>query len=96
MIIPLTEEKLPADCVVFKHSSRCNISAAAAAEVESYPWKKPLFWINVIEQRALSDWVRDTFGIPHASPQLLNIVGGKVVEVLSHADIHWEKFRSLE
>ena len=95
MIIPLTEEKLPADCLVYKHSTRCPISAAAGSEVESFPWKKPIYWINVIEQRELSNWVQKEFKVPHASPQLLNISGGKVVKVLSHGDINWENFSSL-
>ena len=34
-IIPMTEKALPEDCVVFKHSTTCPISASAAKEVRA-------------------------------------------------------------
>ena len=34
-IIPLVEHALPADCLVFKHSTTCPVSAEAAREVRA-------------------------------------------------------------
>ena len=86
-IIDLGETELPADCYVFKHSTSCPISARAATVVRSHEFSLPLYWINVIEGRALSNWVADEYDVPHQSPQLLEIRDGKVVRVLSHGYI---------
>ena len=44
-------------------------------------------WINVREQRDLSNWVAATYGVVHESPQLILIRGGKPVQVWSHYDV---------
>ncbi len=95
MIENLSEKKLPENCFVFKHSTRCPISANAAAEVKGFTWAETLYWINVVEQRELSDWVRDTYGVEHQSPQLIRIVGGKPAAVLNHHKIREENFTSF-
>lgn len=87
-IIDLNKEELPADGYVFKHSTRCGVSAGAAAAVRSRELDLPVYWVNVIEQRAISDWVSKTLGVRHESPQLIEIRGGKVVRVLSHGEIN--------
>lgn len=86
-IISLTAEELPADCYVFKHSTQCGRSAAAAAAVKAHSFPLPLYWINVIEQRPLSNWVAAGFQVAHESPQLLALRGGKVVKVWNHSAI---------
>jgi bacillithiol system protein YtxJ len=90
-IIDLRREQLPADCFVFKHSTACPISARAAGIVKAHEFSLPLYWINVIEQRSLSNWVADEYEVTHASPQLLEIRGGKAVRVLSHGYIRSEE-----
>ena len=87
MIQELTDEQLPDTCAVFKHSTRCPVSSAAAAEVRAYSWPIPLYWVNVIEQRPLSHWVRDEYGVQHESPQLIFLKDGEVAAVLNHGDI---------
>ncbi|MCY4485087.1 MAG: DUF2847 family protein [Spirochaetaceae bacterium] len=86
-IIPLETEELAADCYVYKHSTACPISAAAADVVRGYSFDLPLYWVNVIEQRPLSNWVADTYGVRHQSPQLLKISGGRVEQQWSHFSI---------
>ena len=83
-IIPLQTPELAADCYVYKHSTACPISAAAADVVRGYSFDRPLYWVNVIEQRPLSNWVADAYGVRHQSPQLLKISGGHVEEHWSH------------
>ena len=86
-ILDLAEQSLPSDCYVFKHSTSCPTSAAAARVVRAHAFDLPLYWINVIEQRALSNWVASTYGVRHESPQLLEIRGGAVKKALSHYEI---------
>ena len=86
-ILELKDSALPMDCYVFKHSTRCPTSAAAARVVRAHVFDVPLYWINVIEQRALSDWVASAYAVRHESPQLLEIRGGVVKRSLSHYEI---------
>lgn len=83
-IIPLQTRELAADCYVFKHSTACPISAAAAEVVRGHSFDRPLYWVNVIEQRPLSNWVADAYGVRHQSPQLLKISGGSIEQQWSH------------
>ena len=86
-IIPLQARELAAECYVYKHSTACPISAAAADVVRGYSFDLPVYWVNVIEQRPLSNWVADAYGVRHQSPQLLKISGGHVAQHWSHFDI---------
>ena len=58
-IIDLQETNLPNNCYVFKHSTACPVSFSAADEVKAASQSKsfdlPLYWINVREQRELSN-----------------------------------------
>lgn len=89
MILELCEKRLPENCYVFKHSTRCPISSSAAhvVKVAQETLTVPLYWINVIEQRELSNWLADTYGVEHHSPQLLLIRGGRVEESWTHGAI---------
>lgn len=86
-IIPLTNESLPTDCFVFKHSTACPVSSAAADEVRSLELNEPIYWVNVIEQRPLSNWIAERYKIRHESPQLLRIQSDGVVKVWNHRQI---------
>ncbi len=83
----LQAKDLPQDCFVFKHSTACPISRMAADEVKSTDFELPLYWINVIQQRDLSNWVATTYAVRHESPQLLLIKNGKVQQVWNHHEI---------
>lgn len=78
---------LPSDCYVYKHSTACPVSAAAAQVVESTDFDLPVFRVDVIEQRKLSDQVAKRYGVRHESPQLLKVEGGAATTVLSHHQI---------
>lgn len=87
-IIPLVERALPADCLVFKHSTTCPVSAEAAREVRALDAVLPVYQVNVREQRDLSNWVASTYGVTHQSPQLILLRGGKAVRSWSHWDVN--------
>jgi bacillithiol system protein YtxJ len=86
-IIALQEKALPPACWVFKHSTSCPISARAAQEVEALQSALPVYWVNVREQRELSSWVAETYGVRHESPQLILLEGGRVRGTWSHFEI---------
>ena len=81
------KSELPADCYIDKHSTACPVAAAAAQVVESTAFDLPVYWVNVIEQRRLSNQVADRYGVRHESPQLLKIEQGSATTVLSHRQI---------
>ena len=81
------KSELPADCYIYKHSTACPVSAAAAQVVESTAFDLPVYWVNVIEQRKLSNQVAKRYGVRHESPQLLKIEQGSATTVLSHHQI---------
>ena len=91
-IIQLAETKLPENCYVFKHSTRCPVSFAAADEVKAAEFALPLYWINVVEQRPFSNWFASEFSVEHASPQLILVQAGVAVRSWSHGEIKKDVF----
>lgn len=83
---------------IFKHSTRCPVSAHAAGEVETFdrttcaPGRASapgapgvtLARVLVVEQRPVSLWIAERLQTPHASPQVMLVSGGKVVWSASH------------
>jgi bacillithiol system protein YtxJ len=84
----MSDMSLPQDCIVYKHSTTCGISANAAKEVRAMTTALPIYWINVREQRPLSLWVADTYKVEHQSPQLILIRNGKAEQVWSHYEVN--------
>jgi bacillithiol system protein YtxJ len=78
-------------CLIFKHSTRCNISAIAKFRLEEH-WAfdattiQP-FYLDLIEHRTLSAQIAEDFQVHHESPQVLLIVDGECVYDASHLDI---------
>ncbi len=76
--------------VIFKHSTRCPISAAAHSEVEDFAAKHPevpIYLVKVIQSREASDQVAQRFGIPHESPQVLVFREGDLAWHGSHYEV---------
>jgi len=76
--------------VLFKHSTRCPVSAYVIDEVmafaEDHPeW--PVYLLKVIEQRPLSNEVSEELGIRHESPQALVLHQGQVRWHGSHNEV---------
>ena len=86
-IVPMSEKRLPADCLVFKHSTTCPISASAAEQVRTLETDLPIYWVNVREQRDLSNWVAEAYDVIHESPQLILIRGGAQKRVWNHYSV---------
>ena len=77
---------------IFKHSTRCPISAGAFGRVRDYldrapETDPPMYLLKVVESRAASNAVAEALGVPHESPQLLLVDKGECVWATSHHTI---------
>lgn len=78
--------------LVFKHSTRCPISAAAHREWQAFlaspeAGRAAHFWVRVIQERPVSLALAGRVGVPHQSPQALLIKDGRAVWYDSHYGI---------
>lgn len=76
---------------IFKHSTRCPISAAAKARME-HSWEEensgvPVYYVDVIQDRGLSNELAEHFSVVHQSPQILLIKNGQCIYNASHTGI---------
>ena len=82
--------------VLFKHSTRCPVSAYVIDEVmefaEEHPeW--PVYVLKVIEQRPLSNEATERLGVRHESPQAFVLHQGRVRWHGSHNEITADALR---
>ena len=83
-------------CWIFKHSTRCSISGAAAKEVEALATRLPVYRILVIENRPTSLAIAARLGIEHASPQAILLRDGRPVWSATHWAITREALAAAE
>ena len=81
--------------VIFKHSTRCSISMMVKKRFE-LDWDKlpadlPLYFLDLIKHRDLSNQVASEYSVHHESPQLLLIKDGECLLDLSHGEISVEE-----
>jgi bacillithiol system protein YtxJ len=78
-------------CIIFKHNTTCPISRSVIKKLEQdadlLPQKTPVYVLDLLSHRNISDAIADTFSIPHESPQLLLIKDGKCIFNQSLYDI---------
>jgi bacillithiol system protein YtxJ len=96
-----TEEQIKSICeeskeqpvLIFKHSTRCSISATVLNRLERN-WQssdeltaiKP-YYLDLISYRNISNQIASYFGVEHESPQILLVHNGKPKLVRSHMAI---------
>lgn len=75
--------------VIFKHSTRCSISAVALQRMQkvAQPADIDFYFLDLLVYRNLSNKISDTFKIDHESPQVLVIKDGDCVYEESHLGI---------
>lgn len=94
----IREESRQHPVLIFKHSTRCSISATAKARMERN-WKQEevadtnLYFLDLIANRSLSNEVAGYFDVPHQSPQVLLISKGECMYDASHFDISFDEIR---
>jgi bacillithiol system protein YtxJ len=76
--------------IIYKHSTRCAVSAAAMREIQAFASESPeapLYAIDVHAGADASNELEDRTDVPHESPQLIITSDGAVAWHASHWDI---------
>jgi bacillithiol system protein YtxJ len=81
--------------IIFKHSTRCSISLMAKRrfemELDKLPENLPLYFLDLIKYRDISNQIAQDFQVHHQSPQLLLIKDGECILDQSHSGISLEE-----
>ncbi len=79
--------------LIFKHSTRCNISSMAKNRLErsAEPTNVDFYYLDLIAHRQLSYKIAEEFNIEHQSPQVLLIKNKKCIYNESHNGIAMEE-----
>ncbi|MBF6642068.1 bacillithiol system redox-active protein YtxJ [Flavobacterium sp. J49] len=77
--------------IIFKHSTRCGISRMTLKQFENEYELEDLvtpYFLDLLENRDISNEVAKRFDIEHQSPQLILIKNGRATYNASHSDIY--------
>lgn len=85
----IIEQSNSSPVIIFKHSTRCSISAMAKSRLykEQTPENITFYYLDLIAYRSLSNKIADVFSVVHESPQVLLIKNGECVYEESHNGI---------
>ena len=84
--------------LIFKHSTRCNISRTSLDRLERN-WKEEemggvqLYFLDLISYREISARIAEEFGVEHESPQVLIIRDERSTYDRSHFEIDYQQIR---
>ena len=91
----LTEESRDLAVGIFKHSTRCSISATALNRLErKWPQTQSnvkMYYLDLLAHRDISNTVAEKYGIRHESPQFILLKNGEAVYHESHYGITAEE-----
>ena len=82
--------------IIFKHSTRCSISRMALKQFENefdLEEKVTPYFLDLLENRIISNEIATRFDVEHQSPQLILIKDGKAIYNVSHSDIQVDDLR---
>lgn len=95
----IKEQSKSTPVAIFKHSTRCGISRMVLRQFESnYSLEDSqlkLYYLDLLNYRAISDEVGFTFQVLHQSPQLLVIKNGNAVAHASHHSIQAQELHKF-
>jgi bacillithiol system protein YtxJ len=85
--------------LIFKHSTRCNISSMAKSRLEK-AWHFTAdeitpYYLDLIEYRNISSSIAEKLGVYHESPQVLLIKNGECIYDASHLDISVTELKDI-
>lgn len=85
----IVEQSKEQPVVIFKHSTRCSISAMAKNRIEreAAPQNVLFYYLDLIRYRSVSNKVAEDFKVHHESPQVLLIKNGECIYEESHNGI---------
>ncbi len=96
----IKEESAAQPVAIFKHSTRCSISATALDRFERN-WAKnedikdlKLYYLDLISHRDISNKIASEFEVEHESPQILLLKNGEVIYNESHYGIDFNEILS--
>lgn len=84
----LMNESFSKPQIIFKHSTRCSISAMAKGRLDRFDGEDTavFHYLDILRFRPLSNLIADKFHVHHESPQALIIRSGEC----TYAPSHWE------
>ena len=81
--------------LIFKHSTRCFISKTVLKsfekQIETLDKNYTFYFLDLLENRALSNEIEMRFDVVHQSQQLIVLENGKATHNASHQSIDLEK-----
>ena len=92
----IVQESYEMPVLIFKHSTRCNISRFALKRFENefeLQEKVITYFLDLLNYREISNEIAVKFGVQHQSPQVLLLKNGKVVYHDSHDGIEAEELK---
>lgn len=84
--------------LIFKHSTRCSVSATALDRLERKEGTLSTisnFYLDLITYRSISNEIAQRYQVIHESPQALIIRNGKAIHVTTHFDISWDDLNHI-
>lgn len=75
---------------IFKHSTRCSTSSMVKSRLErswDFTDEFPIFLLDLIKHRDVSNAIEATLSVRHESPQLIIVQNGNVLYHESHLGI---------
>jgi len=89
----------PGYSLIFKHSTRCSISMMAKRrfemDMDKLPADMPLYFLDLIKYRDISNQIAEDFQVYHESPQMLLIKDGECILDQSHGSISVDEALSV-
>lgn len=94
----IIERSYEVPVAIFKHSTRCGISAGVLAGLE-HNWdlseeEVEIYYLDLIAFRPVSNAIAEKLQVWHQSPQLILIRDGKVLHHASHHSIQVGKVKA--
>lgn len=88
----IRERSKKTPCLIFKHSTRCNISSIAQYRLDD-DWsfgeeEVAPYFLDLLQYKDASRAIAEVFQVYHESPQVLLIVNGECVYDASHLDVN--------
>jgi bacillithiol system protein YtxJ len=85
----IKKESFETPIAIFKHSTRCSISEIAKSRLEraAAPTGISFYYLDLLNNRHLSNTLAEVFAVHHESPQVLLIRNGECVYDESHNGI---------
>lgn len=79
---------------IYKHSTRCSVSVMVKKALEQ-SWRLgddelPVYYLDLLSYRPISNRIAELFSIQHQSPQLILIKDAKAIYHASHSEIDFD------